>query len=180
MSKQEAVVETKAAKVDYKQLAAGIEAAFKSNKTVDVVADTNMKDPKALSENDFRYIHFYRANTEKNLFGCYLVGKNRVRFALSLSVRDFLDKDLDVRPVEKKRGEEKRLVAVDVYCDIQDAVAVAEKIITAYMNIPVKEKKVAEKKATEKKETKKVTTIKPEKKTTAKATIKKVVKKAAK
>jgi len=175
MSKQEAVVETKAAKVDYKQLAAGIEAAFKSSKTVDVVADTNMKDPKALSENDFRYIHFYRANTEKNLFGCYLVGKNRVRFALSLSVRDFLDKDLDVRPVEKKRGEEKRLVAVDVYCDIQDAVVVAEKIITAYMNIPVKEKK----EPAEKKEAKKVVQ-KPEQKKTTKATTKKVVKKAAK
>ena len=176
MSKQETVA-VKAAKVDYRQLAAGIEAAFKTNKTVDVVADTNMKDPKALSENDFRYIHFYRANTEKNLFGCYLVGKNRVRFALNLAVRDFLDKDLDVRPVEKKRGEEKRLVAVDVYCDIQDAVAVAEKIITAYANIPVKEKKVAEKKATEKKEAKIVK--KPEQKKTTKATVKKVVKKAA-
>ena len=176
MSKQETVA-VKAAKVDYRQIAEGIEAAFKTNKTVDVVADTKLTDPKALSENDFRYIHFYRANTEKNLFGCYLVGKNKVRFALNLSVRDFLDKDLDVRPVEKKRGEEKKLVAVDVYCDIQDAVAVAEKIITAYMNITVKEKKVAEKPA-EKKETTKVVK-KPEQKKTVKATVKKAVKKVA-
>lgn len=173
MSKKETVA-VKAAKVDYRQIAEGIEAAFKTNKTVDVVADTKLTDPKALSENDFRYIHFYRANTEKNLFGCYLVGKNKVRFALNLSVRDFLDKDLDVRPVEKKRGEEKRLVAVDVYCDIQDAVAVAEKIITAYMNIPVKEKK----EPAEKKETKKVVK-KPEQKKTVKATVKKAVKKVA-
>ena len=172
MGKQEIETkEIKAVKTDYRKIAEEIEAAFKPNKIVDVIADTKHTDPKALSEDDYRYIHFYKAGTEKNLFGCYLIGKQRVRFALSLSVAEFLDEGLNVKPVEKKRGEEKRLVAVDVICEVQDAVAVAEKIITAYQNIPAKEKKVAEKKAEEKApSTKKKAVKKPAQKKATKVT----------
>lgn len=149
-------------KVNYQALAEGLEKAFKASKEVDVVADTKMADPKALSENDYRYLHFYKAGTEKNLFGCYLIGKGKVRFALNLKVEEFLDKTLNAQPVfkAKHKGEEKRKVAVDVVCDIQDAPEVAKKIITAYAQIPAK----AEKKATEKKEP----AAKTAKKTTAK------------
>lgn len=158
-----AVEEKKVVKTNYKELAESIEAAFKTNKAVDVVADTKLQDPKALSEDDFRYIHFYKAGTTKNMFGCYLIGKGKVRYALSLSVAEFLDKGLTVKPVERKKGEEKRLVAIDVICEMQDAVSVAEKIIAAYQSIPAKVKP-------EKKETKKAEEKKEVKKTTAKRT----------
>lgn len=169
MKKQEVAVETKAVEtkkvaVDYKALAEGIEKAFAKSKDVDVVADTKQDDPKALSESDYRYIHFYKAGTEKNLFGCYLIGKQKVRFALNLAVEEFLDKDLEVKPVikAKKKGEEKRKIAVDVICDIQDAAEVAKKIITAYQQIPGKAAK-AEKKAETKEPAAKTTTKKKSK-----------------
>ena len=64
MSKTEvAVVETKAAKVDKKVLAESIETAFKKNEVVDVIADTNLETPTALSYEDYRFIHFYRKGT---------------------------------------------------------------------------------------------------------------------
>lgn len=150
------VVETKVAKVNYKALAEGIEKAFKTSKEVDVVADTRKENPNALSESDYRYIHFYKAGTEKNIFGCYLIGKGKVRFALNLAVEQFLDKDLTVKPVMRKKGEEKRKTAVDVICDIQDAPEVAKKILEAYKSIPAKAANTkdttkAEKKAIQKK-----------------------------
>lgn len=156
--KEVKVVETKVAKVDYKALAEGIERAFKASKDVDVVVDTKREDPKALSESEFRYIHFYKAGTEKNIFGCYLIGRGKVRFALNLAVEQFLDKDLTIKPVmkAKKKGEEKQKIAIDVICDTQEAPEVAKKILTAYQNIPAKAPK--EKKTAEKKVAKKATT----------------------
>jgi len=153
--KEVKVVETKVAKVDYKALAEGIEKAFKASKEVDVVADTKKENPNALSESDYRYIHFYKAGTEKNIFGCYLIGKGKVRFALNLAVEQFLDKDLTVKPVLKKRGEEKKKTAVDVFCDIQDAPEVAKKILEAYKSIPAKAVNTDKKKETKKANTSK-------------------------
>ncbi len=166
-------------KTDFKAIAEGIESAFKADKTVDVKADTSLNDPRALSESDYRYIHFYNPGTEKHMFGCYLIGKGRVRFALSLKVEEFLSKDLTITPVlkAKKKGEEKRKVAIDVICDVADAADVAKKIISAYQQIPAKvkaekpakaEKKTTEKKPAEKKaEPKKVTAKKAEPKKVA-------------
>ena len=145
-------------KTDYKAVAESLEAAFKSDKTVDVIADTNKQNPKSVTYTEYTYIHFYKKGTEKDLFGCYLIGKGRTRFALNLAVEDQLD-GLDVTTVEKKIKGEKRKVAVDVICKNEDAVVVAKKIISAYQNIPAKEKPAkAEKptKATEKKTTEKV------------------------
>ena len=172
MAKEEVkVVETKVA-VDYKALAESIEKAFKADKSVDVVTDTRMENPRAMTEPEYRYIHFYNPGTEKNLFGMYIVGKNRVRFALNLKVEEFLDAGLEKRPVEKKIKGEKRKVAVDVYCEIQDAVEVAKKIIAAYQSIPVKEKTPAKEKKSEVKAEKKPSTKKKvsEKKVTTKKT----------
>lgn len=145
-------------KTDYKAVAESLEAAFKSDKTVDVIADSKLENPKSVTYTDFTYIHFYKKGTEKDLFGCYLIGKNRTRFALNLAVENQLE-GLDVTPVEKKIKGEKKKVAVDVICKNEDAVVVAKKIISAYQNIPAKEKPAkAEKptKATEKKSTEKV------------------------
>ena len=145
-------------KTDYKAVAESLEAAFKSDKTVDVIADTNKQNPKSVTYTEYTYIHFYKKGTEKDLFGCYLIGKGRTRFALNLAVEDQLT-GLDVTPVEKKIKGEKKKVAVDVICKNEDAVVVAKKIIAAYQNIPAKEKPAkAEKptKATEKKTTEKV------------------------
>ena len=138
-------------KTDYKAIAESLEAAFKSDKTVDVIADTKLENPKSVTYTEYTYIHFYKTGTTKDLFGCYLIGKGRTRFALNLAVEDQLD-GLDVTPVEKKIKGEKKKVAVDVICKNEDAVVVAQKIIAAYQNIPAKEKpaKVTEKKSTEK------------------------------
>ena len=131
-------------KTDYKAIAESIEAAFKSDKTVDVIADTKLENPKSVTYTEYTYIHFYKTGTTKDLFGCYLIGKNRTRFALSLAVEDQLE-GLNVTPVEKKIKGEKKKVAVDVICDNADAVVVAKKIISAYAS---KQSTKVEKKST--------------------------------
>lgn len=149
-----AVAEKKAVekqpKIDKKAVAEKLEATFKSDKTVDVVADTNREYAKSVTYQDYSYIHFYNPGTEKDMFGCYLIGKGKVRFALSMAVAEFLDASLTVKPVFKKIKDEKRQVAIDVICDIQDAADVAKKIISAYQSKPAKAEK-SEKKAVEKK-----------------------------
>ena len=149
----------KAVKTDYKSVAEKLEKAFKDIKSVDVVADTNLENPKSDSYTEYTYIHFFNPGTKKDMFGCYLIGKNRTRFALSLSVEDKLE-GLDVTPVEKSIKGEKKKVAVDVICANEDAVVVAKKIISAYQSNakkPAAEKKVAEKKPAEKKPAAKAT-----------------------
>ena len=157
-------VATKKATVDFKATANSIVSAFQSNKSVDVIADTDMpQGPRNTTMAEYRYIHFFKPGTTKDMFGCYIVSKGRVRFALNLAVEQYLDKGLDKKDVEKTVKGEKRKVAVDVYCDIADAIATAKLIVGAYQSIPVIEKKVKKsepkqspaKKATEKKAEKK-------------------------
>ena len=152
----EKAVKTATPKTDYKAVAEKIEKAFKDIKSVDVIADTNLDEPKSFAQKEYRYIHFFNPGTKKDMFGCYQIGKNRIRFALSLSVENQLD-GLDVQPVEKKIKGEKKKVAVDVICNSEDAVVVAKKIISAYQSKPAAEKKVVEKKPAEKKPAAKAT-----------------------
>ena len=147
------------AKIDTKAVAESLEMTFKTDKSVDVIADSKLAQPKSFAQGDYRYIHFYNPGTQKDMFGCYIIGKGKVRFALSLSVAEFLDKTLTIKPVEKKVKGEKRQVAIDVICDIQDAADVAKKIISAYQQKPAKPAK-AEKKQ-EKKTTKTAEPKKP-------------------
>lgn len=176
VAKEVATKEVK--KFDYKAFAESIEAAFKSDKTADVIADSNIKaGPKNTTLADYRYVHFYKPNTEKDIFGMYLIGHEQTRFALNLKVEEFLDAGLNIKPVEKKvKGSDtKRKVAIDVICDNKDAVAVAKKILTAYSKIKPVEKKPVEKKPAAPKAEKKATEKKPApKKQTTKATEKKV------
>lgn len=160
-------VKTARPKTDYKSVAEKMEKAFKDIKSVDVIADTNLENPKSDSYTEYTYIHFFNPGTKKDMFGCYLIGKNRTRFALSLSVEDKLE-GLDVTPVEKNIKGEKKKVAVDVICANEDAVVVAKKIISAYQQ----SKKTAETPKAEKKPV-------SEKKPAAKAEKKPAPKKAA-
>ena len=182
VAKKEAKVAEKKAveKFDYKGFAESIEKAFKSDKSVDVIADTNRETPKAFAQPEYRYIHFYNPGTEKDMFGMYLRSKSQTRFSLSLSVEDFLDNDLTIVPVIKKRGEEKRKIAIDVVCDNADAVAVAQKIISAYIkrNTTKAEAKAEKKPAAEKPEKKAPTKkAEPKKATVAKRPAKKAANK---
>lgn len=162
-------------KFDYKAVAESMEKSFKADKRVDVIADTKLETPKSNTYSEFTYIHFFKPGTQKDMFGCYLIGKGRTRFALSLAVAEYI-KGLPVQPVEKKIKGEKKLVAIDVICANEDAVDVANTIIDAYASIPVKPKKEkpakAEKKPAEKKsETKAVEKKAPVKKSTTKTTV---------
>ena len=158
--------EVKKATIDFKATANSIVSAFQSNKNVDVIADTDMeKGPRNTTMAEYRYIHFFKPGTTKDMFGCYIVSKGRVRFALNLAVEQYLDKGLSKKDVEKTVKGEKRKVAVDVYCDIQDAISTAKLIVAAYQSIPVIEKKVkkAEPKQTPAKKAEKVKTEKAKK-----------------
>ena len=156
---------------DFKGYAESIEAAFKDYKDADIIADSNLKEgPKNTTIADYRYIHFYNPGTQKDIFGMYIVGKGRIRFALNLQVEEYLDSKLEKKDVEKKVKGEKRKVAVDVYCDQKDAVVVAKSILTAYQQIKPTEKQKPEKKApakTEKKPAEKKAPV-AKKQTTAK------------
>lgn len=176
--------ETKKVATDFQATANSIVKAFQNNKSVDVIADTDMpKGPRNTTMAEYRYIHFFKKDTQKDMFGCYIVSKGRVRFALNLAVEQYLDAGLIKKDVQKTIKGEKKKVAVDVYCDIQDAISTAKLIVAAYQSIPVIEKKVkksepkqrAEKKATEKKAEKKpaakknITAKRPTKKAVATA-----------
>ena len=147
-------------KFDYKALAEKIEADFKTDKTVDVVADTNRDYPRSMTENDYRYIHFYNPGTEKNMFGLY-IKKDKALFAVSTKVGAYLDKSLTVTPnVKKIKGEEKTTFLI-VSCDYAGITDTAKKIIAAYAQKPAKaEKKVVDKKVEKKPAEKKTTTKK--------------------
>lgn len=171
-------------KFDFKGFANSVVSAFQSDTRVDVIADTDMeKGPRNTTMAEYRYIHFFKAGTEKDMFGCYIVSKGKIRFALNLAVEQYLDAGLTKKDVEKTVKGEKRKVAVDVYCDIQDAISVAQLIVTAYQSIPAKETKQKEVKKSEPKQSpaKSKTEKKPaakKAKTTTKTTTKKTAKKA--
>ena len=164
-------------KFDFKGFANSVVTAFQSDTRVDVIADTDMpKGPRNTTLAEYRYIHFFKSGTEKNMFGCYIVSNGKVRFALNLAVEQYLDAGLTKKDVQKTVKGEKKKVAVDVYCDIQDAISVAQLIVTAYQSIPAKETKKKDAKKSEPKQT----PAKSEKKPAAKkTTTKKPAKKAA-
>lgn len=168
---KEVVAKKEVKKFDYKAVAESMEKSFKADKRVDVIADTKLETPKSNTYSDFTYIHFFKPGTQKDMFGCYLIGKGRTRFALSLAVAEYI-KGLPVQPVEKKIKGEKKLVAIDVICANEDAVDVANTIIEAYASIPAKPKKEKSAKADPKKsETEAVEKKAPVKKSTPKTTV---------
>lgn len=186
MAKEEVkVVETKVAKVDRKTLAENIEAAFKKNKSVDVIADTNLENPTGMSYEEYRFIHFYKPGTQKDLFQLYITG-NAGTFYVRKTVAEFLGEDVEKTPALKKQknGE----VKVNLYLiktPIDNVPTVAEKILVACAESEKAiEQKKAEKKTAKKlekevniektkteapKTDKKVTDKKPSTKTTKKA-----------
>lgn len=133
--------------------------AFAKNSAVDVVADTDRE--KSLDRAEYEYIHFYKKGTEKNLFQLY-VKNGDCKFVVGVTLKDFLKQgeNYTITPVEKTRNGEKKAVCIRVTCTHEDAIAVAETIISAYGSrvtevVEVPEKKA--KKTTAKKATKKVT-----------------------
>lgn len=170
MAKTDVKVAEKKVAVDYKALAESVEKAFKADKTVDVIADSNLEYPKSMTEPEYRYIHFYIPGTEKNMFGLY-IKHDRALFAVSSSVE--LDKSLNAQPViknvtNKETGEKSSKTAyILVTCKFDEIADTAKKIIAAYQAKPAKkaaEKKVGPKKAAEKKPAK-ATTATPKKST---------------
>ena len=162
-------------KTDFKAIAESVEAAFKADKTVDVTADTNLKEPKSTVESEYRYIHFFKPGTEKNLFGCYIQTATTAKFAISNKVVEYLDKSLKVVPVTKKVKDQSRVVYHVVECANDAIVETAKKIIPAYQQFVLSKPAKAEKKPAEKKATAKTATAKA----TAKTATKKVEKKVA-
>ena len=151
MAKKEVqVVETKAAKVDKKVLAESIEKAFKDNKVVDVIADTNLENPTGLSYEDYRFIHFYRKGTQKDLFQLYITGKTG-EFFVRKQAAEFLGEDVEKKPATKKIKGEVKVIHVIVKAPIDTVPAVAEKIMAAC----VENDKALEKARAEKAEAKK-------------------------
>lgn len=149
--KEVQVVETKAAKVDRKVLAESIETAFKENKVVDVIADTNLETPTALSYEDYKFIHFYRKGTTKDLFQLYITGKTG-EFFVRKQAAEFLGDDVEKKPAMKKIKGEQKVIHVIVKCPIDTVLEVAEKILAACAEndklvAKAKEEKEAEKKA---------------------------------
>lgn len=139
-------------KADYKAIAETVEKAFKSDKTVDVIADTNMEFPRSTTEDDYKYIHFFKPGTEKNMFGCYIQTATTTKFAITGKVVEYLDKSVKATPVVKKIKDVEKIAYYVVECKNEEIVDVAKKIIPAYQQMVLAKPKKAEKtKATEKK-----------------------------
>lgn len=128
-------------KAFYQQMA----KAFTKSKVVDVVADTDRLE--SLDRTEYEYVHFYKKDTEKNLFQCY-VKKENVQFVVGVKLKDFLKQgeNYTITPVEKTRNGEKKMVYIRVTCNHEDAIAVAETIIGAYESRAVEPVEVVEKK----------------------------------
>ena len=163
----QAVAEQKETKVafDKKAFYQQMAKAFAKNPMVDVVADTDL-DEKSSDKPEYEYIHFYKKDTTKNMFQCY-VKQESVHFVVGIRLKDFIQqgKNYTVTPVEKTRNGEKKLVYIRVTCAHEDANMVAETIITAYQS---KTLKVAEVEEVKTKEAKKETKAKETKKSAKK------------
>lgn len=144
-------------KADYKALAESVEKAFKADKTVDVVADTKLENPKSNIEDEYKYIHFYNPGTEKNMFGCYIQTATTTKFAVSTKVQEYLDKSLTVKPVVKKVKGVERTAYLVVECKNEDIVETAKKIIPAYQQLVLAKTAAKEAKKAEKTTAKKST-----------------------
>lgn len=132
-------------KADYKAIAESIEKAFKADKSVDVIADTNREYPKSVTYTDYSFIHFYNPGTEKDMFQLYITGKSG-KFIIKGTAADYLDKSVEYTPSNRY---------ILVKCPIDLIPEVAKKVIAACQSIPAKEKPTkATKKTTEKKEEK--------------------------
>lgn len=129
-----AAVETKAVetkvKFDKKAFFTEFRKAFAKDQMVDVVADTDLED--SVNKDEYEYIHFFKKGTKKNLFQMY-VKAGDVKFVVGMALKDFLKqgKNYTIKPVEKKRGEEKKPVYLRVSCSHEDAIAVAQTILQA-------------------------------------------------
>ena len=142
---------TEKPKADYKAIAENVEKAFKSDKTVDVIADSNMEYPRSTTEGDYKYIHFFNPGTEKNMFGCYIQTATTTKFAISNKVVEYLDKLVKAVPVVKKIKDVEKTTYYVVECKNEEIVDIAKKIIPAYQQMVLaKPKKTkVEKKSTE-------------------------------
>lgn len=144
-------VETKnqTPKFDMRAAAEKIEAAFKTSKDVDVIADSNRETPSAITYDDYRFIHFYNPGTEKDMFQLYISSKSG-KFIIRTTAAEYLDKSVEQKAAEKKVKGEKKIIHVVVTCPIDLVPDVAKKIITAYQSIPAKPVKEKKAKAAEK------------------------------
>ena len=132
-------------KADYRAIAESIEKAFKADKNVDVIADSNREYPKSVTYTDYSFIHFYNPGTEKDMFQLYITGKSG-KFIIKGTAADYLDKSVEYTPSNRY---------ILVKCPIDLIPEVAKKVIAACQSIPAKEKPAkATKKSTEKKEEK--------------------------
>ena len=150
-------VTEKKVKVSLEQISAKVEADFKTNKVVDVIADTRLETPTATSYDDYKFVHFRTKGTTKDMFQLYL-GGNKSKFIATIRVAEFLDKDMDATPTGRKdKDGNEKLAYVIVKCPTENVSEIAGKIIEAFSKIPTVEPKVKEKKPSTKKkaETKK-------------------------
>ena len=150
-AEKKAEPKTEKPKADYKAIAENVEKAFKSDKTVDVIADSNMEYPRSTTEGDYKYIHFFNPGTEKNMFGCYIQTATTTKFAISNKVVEYLDKSVKAVPVVKKIKDVEKTAYYVVECKNEEIVDIAKKIIPAYQQMVLaKPKKTkVEKKSTE-------------------------------
>ena len=153
-----AAVEQKEVKVafDRKAFYTEFRKSFTKDQIVDVQADTDLEN--SINKVEYEYIHFFKKGTTKNLFQMYVKGGD-VKFVVGLTLKDFLKqgKNYAIQPVEKKRGDEKKVVCFRIICSHEDAVDVAKTILEAYSTktatiVEVPEKKTKAKKNTKAKE----------------------------
>lgn len=148
-------------KVDRKALVEAIKEAFKDNKTIDVVADTDFSDEKtgimrATAQPEYRYVHIFKKDTTKNCMQWYIHPKNSI-FVIGKGMIDVLpDSDIYEKHLHRKgyweiitshENTEKTLTSlVSAYEKLQ-----ANKAAEAEKAAKAKAEKRAEKKATKEK-----------------------------
>ena len=122
-------------KFDAKAYSAEILKAFKGNKNVDVVVDTELaKGPRDTTQPEYAYIHFFKKGTEKDLFKMYNMAKGS-RFAISRAVYES-KKIADAKPVIKKTKKGEQVVSyANVVVAPDKAVETANRIIETYMSL---------------------------------------------
>lgn len=122
--------EKKVTKINLEELSLSVETHFTKNEVVDVIADSRLERPTALTYDDFKFVHFYKKGTNKDLFQAYL-GKTTT-FIIRTTVAEFLADDITTRPIHKKIKGEDKVIHIEVKCPIDTINEVAEKIIEAY------------------------------------------------
>lgn len=163
-------VEKSTPKVDRKALVEAVKEAFKDNKTIDVVADTDFSDEKtgimrATAQPEYRYVHIFKKDTTKNCMQWYIHPKNSI-FVIGKGMIDVLpDSDIYEKHLHRKgyweiitnhENTEKTLTSlVSAYEKLQtNKAAEAEKAAKAKAEKQAEEKKAKAEKKAEKKVTK--------------------------